>query len=99
MSVKQQSHCAYYLPTPYSLLPTRSLRFFIARQDVVRSLPRREIVEIAKLLDQLHRFVHHPFLFIVIAHLNMAGEREVLAQRITFEAVVGQDAAQIRVTG
>jgi hypothetical protein len=45
---------------------------------------------------QLDRLVDHPLLLVVVAHLDKAGEREVLAQRMAFETVVGQDAAQVR---
>jgi len=33
----------------------------------------------------------------VVAHLHVAGHREVLAERVPHEAVVGEDAAQVRV--
>src|SRR5579859_5192971 len=43
-----------------------------------------------------HRLVHHPFLLRVVAHLDVAGEREILAEGMAHEAVVGEDAAQVR---
>jgi hypothetical protein len=46
-----------------------------------------------------HRLVDDACLFWVVAHLNMTNQREVLAEGMTDETVVGQDAAQIRVTG
>src|SRR6187399_834780 len=50
------------------------------------------------LLDR-DRLVHHALLGGVVAHLDVADQREVLAERMADEAVVGEDAAQIRVTG
>src|SRR5690242_1061258 len=44
-----------------------------------------------------HRLVHHPLLLLVVAHLHVAGQGEVLAERVADEAVVGEDAAQVRV--
>jgi hypothetical protein len=48
---------------------------------------------------QLHRLVDHALLLIVVAHLDEAGQREILAQRMPLETVIGQDAAQIRMAG
>src|ERR1700722_13386062 len=45
-----------------------------------------------------HRFVHHALELRVVTHLDIADEREVLAKRMADEAVVGEDAAQIRMT-
>jgi hypothetical protein len=46
-----------------------------------------------------HRLVEHALLLIVVAHFDKPGQREVLAQRMAVKAVVGQEAAQIRVAG
>ena len=46
-----------------------------------------------------HRLVHHALLVGVVAHFDVADQREVLAERMADETVVGEDAAQIRVTG
>ena len=43
-----------------------------------------------------HRLVHHALLVGVVAHFDVADQREVLAERMADEAVVGEDAAQIR---
>ena len=48
---------------------------------------------------QLDRLVDDALLLLVVAHLDIAGEREVLAQRMPLEAVVGEDAAQIGMIG
>ena len=79
--------------------PSQALRLLVARQHVLRAFPRRQEVEIAEFLRQLHRLVDHPLLLVVVAHLDEAGQREVLAQRMALEAVVGEDAAQVRVAG
>ena len=50
----------------------------------------------AEFLIKPHRVVTHTLFRIVVAHLNETGHREVLAQRVTVEAVVGQKAPQIR---
>src|SRR5215469_4884382 len=44
-----------------------------------------------------HRLVHHPLLLLVVAHFHVAGEREILAERMAHEAVVREDAAQVGV--
>jgi hypothetical protein len=61
--------------------------------------PRREEIEIAEILRQLHRLVDHLLALLVVAHLDIAGQREILAQRMPLEAVIGQDAAQIGLAG
>ena len=66
-----------------------ALRFLVAGQRIVRALPRREEIEIAKLLCEPDLVVDHALGLVVLAHLDEAGEREILAQRMTFEAVVG----------
>src|SRR5581483_4230230 len=63
------------------------------------ALPRAEEVEAAEFLLQLDRFVDHALLYVVPAHLDEAGQREILAQRMPFEAVVGEDAAQVGMVG
>ena len=60
-------------------------------------LPRAEEVELAELLRQLERLRHHTLLARVVSALNEAGEREVLAEGMTLEAIVGEDAPQVRV--
>src|SRR5579875_2962631 len=76
-----------------------SLRLLVARENIVGAFPGREEIEIAKLLSELHRLVFHALLLVVPAHLHEAGEREILAQRVALEAVVGEDTAQIRMAG
>src|SRR3546814_21159942 len=48
-------------------------------------------------LDRGHRLLHHALLLGVVANLDVADEREILAERMAYEAVVGQDPAQVRV--
>src|SRR5579863_2401470 len=43
-----------------------------------------------------HRLVHDALLLRVVAHFDVAGEREVLAERMAHETVVGEYAAQVR---
>src|ERR1700739_4631345 len=43
-----------------------------------------------------HRLVHHPLLVRVVLHLDVAAQREVLAEGMPDEAIVGEDAAQVR---
>src|SRR3990167_4498607 len=43
-----------------------------------------------------NRFVNDALLLGVIAHLDMADEREILAERMPDETVIGEDAAQVR---
>src|SRR3546814_3127172 len=59
------------------------------------ALPGAHEVEAAELLGQVHRLVDDPLLLLVVAHFLEAGQREVLAQGMALEAIVGEDAAQI----
>ena len=48
---------------------------------------------------QLHRLVDDALLLVVVAQLDIAGQRKILAQRMPLEAVIGEDAAQIGMIG
>src|ERR1700738_1716578 len=74
-------------------------RLLIARQRIVRTFPGREKIEFAEFLIETDGFVEHPLLLIVVAHLDEAGEREILAQRGPFEAGVGQQPPHARMAG
>src|SRR6266511_6008632 len=74
------------------------LRLFIAGKHIIRSLPRAEIVKVSELLHELHRLIHDPLLLVVVTDFDVTGEREVLAQGMPLEAVIGEDAPQIWVT-
>src|SRR5882724_9375880 len=73
--------------TRHSLLATFLL---IAGQRIVRAFPWREEIEFAEFLIEADRLVEHPLLLIVVTHLDEAGERKVLAQRMALETVIGQ---------
>src|SRR5690606_1478291 len=45
-----------------------------------------------------HRLVYDAPLFRVVAHLDVADHREILAERMSDEAVIGQDAAKVGMT-
>src|SRR5262249_31549768 len=67
----------------------------VARKHVARTLPGREELEFAEFLGEPHRLVDDALLFVVVADFDEAGERKVLAQRMAFEAVIGQQPPQI----
>src|SRR3954462_13671639 len=75
------------------------LRLLISRQRIIRPFPRRKKIEIAKFLGQPNRFVDDTLLLVVVTHLDEAGERKILAQRMTLETVVGEDAAHVGMAG
>jgi hypothetical protein len=52
--------------------------------------PRRDLAR----LDG-HRLIDHPLLLRVIAHFDIAGNREILAERMSDETVVGQNPTQV----
>ena len=56
-------------------------------------------VEAPIFLHQLNRLVDHALQLVVVAELDEAGQRKVLAQRMTLKAVIGEDAAKIGVAG
>ena len=62
---------------------------------LVHPLPRRQEIEAAEFLLQLDRLVDDALLLLVVAQLDIAGQREILAQRMPVKPVIGQDAAQI----
>src|SRR6266849_1905525 len=70
----------------------------IARQQIVRAFPWREEIEVAEFLIETDGFVEHPLLLIVVANLDEAGKREILAQRVALKAVVGQQPPHVRMT-
>jgi hypothetical protein len=72
-------------PAGVSAVPPRGAAVVVFADDARRDLAR---------LDR-HRLVDHALLLGVVAHLDVARHREVLAQRMADEAVVGQDAAQV----
>ncbi|EGE55703.1 hypothetical protein RHECNPAF_8900119 [Rhizobium etli CNPAF512] len=75
------------------------LRFFITGENIFCSLPRRHEVEVAEFLFKLDRLVYDALCSIVVTDFDETCRRKVLAQRMAFEAIVGQDAAQIRMAG
>src|SRR5215467_1042270 len=77
--------------------PLRGL--LVARQGIARTFPRREEIEVAEFLGEADRLVDHALLLVVVAHLDEAGERKVLAQRMALETVVGQQAPHVRMAG
>src|ERR1700704_69485 len=74
-------------------------RLLIARQRIIRAFPWREKIEFAEFLIETDGFVDHPFLLVVVAHFDEAGEREILAQRMAVKAVVGQQPPHVRMAG
>src|ERR1041384_7313648 len=71
----------------------------VTGQHLVRAFPRAQEVETAELLRQPHRLVDDTLLQVVPAQLDEAGQRKILAQRMTLETVVGEDAAQVGMVG
>src|SRR5262245_36703271 len=74
-------------------------RLLVARQQVARTIPRREEIEVAEFLRKPHRFVHHALLLVVVAQLDEPGERKILTQRMALESVIGQQTAHVRMAG
>src|SRR3546814_16504863 len=55
--------------------------------------------DLTEVLRELDRLVHYALRFFGIAHLNITGERKVLALRMTLEPIDRQDTAQVAVAG
>src|SRR5580698_2293982 len=49
------------------------------------AFPGREKIEFAEFLIETDGLVDHPLLLVVVAYLDEAGEREILAQRVAIE--------------
>ena len=56
-------------------------------------------IEVAEFLRQPHRRIDHALELVVVAHLDKAGQREILAQRMAVEAVIGQQPPHVRMAG
>ena len=50
-------------------------------------------------MGQFHRFIDDALLFVVVTHLDITGQRKILAQGMALESVVGKYAPQVRVAG
>src|SRR3981081_2083175 len=88
---------AILFATRHSLFATSLL---VPRQNrIISAFPWREKIEVAEFLIETDGFVEHPLLLVVVAHLDEAGEREILAQRMAIEAVVGQQPPHVRMAG
>src|SRR3546814_7015440 len=72
------------------------LRLFVARQRAGQSLPRAEKIEAAIFLREPDRLIDDSALFVVVAHLDVTRHREILAHRMAFEAVIGENPPQVR---
>src|SRR5262249_17343659 len=77
-------------------LTVSAFGLFVAWKYIVHSLPGALEVEGPELLRELDGLVDDALFLVVVAHLDVAREREVLAQWVTLEAVVGENATQIR---
>src|SRR3990170_962845 len=102
-STRRSTPCAAGCCGPKLMLKLRTavsaislLCLFVTRQHVFRAFPRRQEIEIAEFLLELDRLVDHALDLVVVTHLDEAGEREILPQRMAVETVVGEQAAQIR---
>ena len=69
--------------------PLRSKR----RLAVADHLPWTRRLKVTEGLRKLQRLVNDALVFLRVADFGVAGEREVFAQRVAFEAVIGKNAA------
>ena len=74
------------------------MHFLVAGQRY-DTLPRGFKVEAPVFLAEPHRLVDDALLILVVANLDKASQREILAQRMTLKPVIGQDTAQIGLPG
>ena len=88
----------FFSGSPVGLLAAPS-GLLVARQHVVGAFPRRQEIEGAEFLRQRHLVVDHALLLVVVAHLDEAGERKILAQRMPLETVIGEDAPHVGMAG
>src|SRR4029079_13177783 len=72
-------------------------RLLVPGQTIFRPFPGHQEVVAAEILRKRDRLIDDALLAFRIAKLDMAGEREVLALRISFEAVVGENPPQVLV--
>src|SRR5579864_2988828 len=82
-----------------ALVLAGSLGLLVARQHGVCAFPGAQEVEAAEFLGELHRLVDHALLHVIPAHFDETSQREVLAQWMALEAVVGEDAPEIGMVG
>src|SRR5260370_30456233 len=74
-------------------------RLLVGRQDVLRTFPRREEIEIAEFLREPHRLVHDALLLVVVAHLHESRERKIPAQRVALESIIPPQPAHVPMAG
>src|SRR3989337_1815421 len=72
---------------------------FGAGDGGVHTFPGAEEIEAPVFLHQLYRLIDSALQLIVVAELDEAGEREVLAQGVTLKAVIGEKSPEVRVAG
>jgi hypothetical protein len=63
-----------------------------SRLAVADHLPRTRRLKVAEGLRKLQGLIHDALVFFRVADFGVPGEREVFAQRVAFEAVIGKDA-------
>src|ERR1700689_5447527 len=95
---KLRRFCSFMTPTPLPAAYCRPSSFAFSSPGSGGGSPGAQEIELTEFLIEPHWLVAHALLRIVVAHLNEAGHGKVLAQRVTIEAVVSQDAPHIRMT-
>ena len=73
------------------------LGLLVAGDDIFGAFPGAQEIEVAEILGEADRLVDDALLLLGIAQLDIAGEREILALRMAAKAVIGEDAAQVRI--
>ena len=76
-------------------MPRLSFGLFVAGKIVAHAFPWREEIELPEFLIEPHGLVDDALLLVVPADLDEARHREILAQRMPLEAVIGEESPQI----
>ena len=63
----------------------------------MRPFPRAHKVKLAQILRQFHRRIDDTLLVFRIMQFLIAGQREILAERMPLKTIIGEDTPQIRV--
>ena len=75
----------------------RVRRSILARTDLLPGAGTT--LKVAESLRELKRLSNDALLLFVVTNFGVASQWEILAERVTLEAVIGHDASQVRVAG
>jgi len=59
---------------------------------------RGSTLKVTESLRKLQRFRNDSFLLLIVSYFGVTGQREIFSERVSFESIIGEDTAKIRVS-